>query len=198
MNENNPEKPVVLGRRQDKLIPLISFLALALIALPFISAFNDFITGWVISLKAYRILSEVIVPTEIRWIVVILRLIGIEARATAEYIILPMEGTDFLVELIWNCIGWQSLVMFIISSMVILNREFGFISKLKAVILGLVGTVMVNILRIVFVIFLYKAVGGATATVFHDYGSLLVNTAWLLIFWWFCYRFVLEQRVIAQ
>lgn len=192
MNEENPEKPVILAKRQDKLIPLISFLALALLALPFISAFNDFITGRVISLKAYRILSEVIVPTEIRWIVVILRLIGIEAKATSEYIILPMEGTNFLVELIWNCIGWQSLVMFIISSMIILKGGFSFVSKIKAVVLGIVGTVIVNILRIVAVIFLYKSVGGAAAAVFHDYGSLLVNTGWLLAFWWFSYRYILE------
>ena len=69
------------------------------------------------------------------------------------------------------------------------------LSKFKAFLIGALGTFWVNILRIVLVIFVAYNFGQLTATVVHDYGSLLAVIGWLFLFWWFSYTFVLEERL---
>jgi len=71
-------------------------------------------------------------------------------------------------------------------------------SKFKALIIGLLGTFLVNILRIVVVILVAYYMGQFTAAIVHEYGSLLVSIVWLFFFWWFVYSFVLEEKSSTQ
>ena len=167
-------------------------LALGLTVLPVVGAFNDGLTRLVLSLRGYRLISEVIVPMEVRWVVVLLRFFGVPAQAAGQYVLVEQVGRDLLVEIIWNCVGWQSLLMFGITAFLGLQRRFSFLSRCKALLLGLTGTVMVNILRIVLIILLFRFFGQSIGLVFHDYGALLTNTGWLFLFWWFAHGFVLE------
>lgn len=193
MKENTLKRPQILRERQDLTNWIISFLVISLVLFPFISAFNDMLTNWVISLKAYGVLTEIIVPQEIKWTVTVLRLIGINAQATKEYILIPDSDKSLIFEIIWNCIGWQSLVMFILTSVIAFSGKFSVFSKIKAVTLGIIGTLLINIFRIVFVIWLYSVVGGGIALIFHDYGALVLNTFWLIFFWSFAYSYILEE-----
>lgn len=194
MKEIIPNQPNILNRKENPSTWIIGFLVFSLTLFPFVTAFNDFLTNWMLNLKAYNILTDIIVPQQIKWVVVILRFIGIEAQATREYILIPSAEKNLLFELIWNCIGWQSFVMFILTALIMLSGKFMLFSKIKAIVLGVIGTVLVNILRIVFVIWLYSVVGGGFAVVFHDYGALITNTFWLICFWLFVYSFVLEEN----
>lgn len=174
--------------------PLLIILVFSLSILPVIAAFNDSLTRFAINLKGYRIISNYIVPIEIRWVVVILRFLGVEASSASPYILLGQPGKDLLVELIWNCLGWQSLIVFIVTSFIGLSKTFTLISRSRALILGLLGTILVNILRITVIILLMSFLSHEVALVFHDYGALITNTAWLFFFWWFSYKFILEKR----
>jgi exosortase/archaeosortase family protein len=194
MEDEAINKPNIFPKRRDPSIALIGFLVIGLAVLPFIAAFNDLITNLAINIKAYKLLSDIVVPQQIRWVVTILRLLGVEANATKEYIILPMGGKNFLVELIWNCIGWQSLVMFILSGFIVIKGGFTWLSKIKSMLVGIIGTVFVNTFRIVIVILLYRFIGGSVAQIFHDYAALLTNTAWLLYYWKFSYKYILEEK----
>lgn len=193
MEVTRPDKPKILKPNEGPTSWIIGFLVINLILFPFVSAFNDFLTNWMISLKTYQFLSEFIVPLEIKWVVAILGGIGVEASATKEYIFIPTSEKKLLFEIVWNCVGWQSFVMFILTAVVSLTKKFTALSKLKAIFIGIVGTILINVLRITSVIWLYSFIGGGLALVFHDYGSLLINTIWLICFWMFIYSFVLEE-----
>jgi exosortase/archaeosortase family protein len=195
MNEIIPVKPKLLKPRKDPSYWVIGFLVISLALFPFVSAFNDLLTNWVIGLKAYSFMSDTVVPQQIKWVVAILNFAGIKAQATKEYIIIPSDDKNLLFELIWNCIGWQSFVMFILTSIIMLSGKFTLFSKIKAIILGIIGTILLNILRISVVITLFSFIGGGVALVFHDYGALITNTMWLIIFWIFVYKFILDEKI---
>lgn len=180
---------------RQALTVVLLLLVGGLMVLPLVNLFNDIVTQAALSLKAYRIVSNYIVPLEVTWVVVLLRFLGVTAAASGEYVMVGEAGRQTMVEIIWNCVGWQSVLMFVITVIVGLRGGFSFFSKLKTLSLGLVGTVMVNIIRITLVILLFQKLDQRLAMVFHDYGALLTNTGWLLLFWWFSYAYILEDAV---
>jgi exosortase/archaeosortase family protein len=180
-------------------ITIFLILVLVLTLLPFMATFNDILTRIVINLKGYWFIRDVIVPFEVKMVGGILTLLGMQIAITKEYVILgnPSTGSGpFIAEIIWNCIGWQSLLFFILTSWVGLQGDrYTNTSKIKTLVIGLLGTFLVNILRIVVVILVAYGIGQSTAAIVHEYGSLLVSIGWLFFFWWFSYSFVLEERV---
>lgn len=91
--------------------------------------------------------------------------------------------------------GWQSLLFFIITAFVGLQGDrYSNLSKFKALIIGLLGTFLVNLFRITIVTLIAFYFGQSVAIIFHDYGSTLVVIAWLFVFWWFVYSYVLESN----
>lgn len=172
---------------------LLVILVVGLLILPVVTSLNEALTQFVVSLRGYRIISEYVIPAEVRWVAAVLKLFGQDAQAGTEYIILGNGEKRLFVEFIWNCVGWQSLLMFIITAIVVFKRGFTLIAKLKALVFGFLGTILVNILRISLVILVLRYFDYGLAQVFHDYGALITNTAWLLVFWWFTYKFVLEE-----
>lgn len=200
MNTQDQKPTIQIGEKrlgfQSVIYWLLIFLLFGFMLLPFVSAFNDGLTRLILSLKGYRVISEFIIPIEIKWVVVLLRSIGVDAYATHEYILIKQSQRGILVELIWNCVGWQSLIMFAITALVGIQSRFTFLSKVKAIILGLVGTIMINTIRVCIVILLFYYVNKSIGIVFHDYGALLTNSIWLFCFWRFVYSYVLEERQI--
>lgn len=159
----------------------------------------------VINLKGYWFIRDVIVPFEVKMVGGILTLLGMQVAVTKEYVVLgpsmdsagsPLAGSGpFIAEIIWNCIGWQSILFFILTCWVGLQGDrYTNVSKVKVLIIGLLGTFLVNILRIVVVILVAYYIGQLTAAIVHEYGSLLVSIVWLFFFWWFSYSFVLEEK----
>ncbi len=170
-------------------------LALVLLLMPFITTFNDLLTRAVMSLKGYRFIREVLVPWEVRMVGVILFPFGFKPAIFGEYLAVQKGETPFLVEIVWNCIGWQSLLFFVITALVGLQGDqYTNFSKLKALIIGLLGTFLVNLFRIATVTLVAYYLGQNVALIFHDYGSTLSVLAWLFFFWWFSYAYVLEER----
>ena len=105
------------------------------------------------------------------------------------------DGVNQYTYIAWNCIGWQSLLFFLLTAWVGFQGEkFTFSSKIKAWLIGFLGTFLVNIIRITLVILLAYYFGQNIAIIFHDYGSTFAVIGWLFFFWWFAYRFVLEEK----
>lgn len=175
-------------------ITLFQIIVVALIFMPFLTTFNDILTRIVISMKGYSIIRDYIVPFEIKMIVLILNVLGFNATGTSEYVILGRDS-PFFAEIIWNCIGWQSLLFFVITAIVGLQGDkYTLMSKLKAFVIGILGTFLINIFRIVIVVISAYLFGQIPAQIIHDYASLLGVIGWLFFFWWFVYSFVLEDR----
>ena len=191
---NSQPKASRINVSKDTFITLFLILVLVLLFMPFLATFNDLLTRLVINLKGYWFIREVIVPFEVRMVAVVLATLGFEVAVTREYVILG-NSQPFFTEIVWNCIGWQSLLFFVITAFIGLQGDkYTNFSKFKALIIGAFGTFLVNILRIVAVVLVAYLFGQFPATIIHDYGSLLAVIVWLFVFWWFVYSFVLETK----
>lgn len=178
---------------------LFALLVLVLVFMPFMATFNDILTRIVINLKGYWIIREVIVPFEIKIAAILLQLLGAEVSVTKEYIVLGKNSQPFVAEIIWNCVGWQSVLFFGISAFVGLQGDkYTNFSKFKAFVIGILGTFWINILRIVIVVLVAYHFGQLPATIVHDYAAILAVILWLFFFWWFTFTYVLEDREVKS
>lgn len=183
---------------RDTFITLFLILVLLLMFFPLMATFNDILTRIVINFKGYWLIRDYLVPFEIKLAAVMLKGLGADVSVTREYIILGKNTQPFIAEIIWNCIGWQSVLFFGITAFIGLQGDrYTNLSKFKALVLGALGTFWVNIIRIVIVVLVAYYFGQLPATIVHDYGAILAVILWLFGFWWFVYSFVLEERKSA-
>ena len=180
---------------RDTFVTLFLILVLLLMFFPLMATFNDILTRVVINFRGYWFIREVIVPFEVRLVAVFLAAMGFDVSVTREYVVLG-KSAPFIAEIVWNCIGWQSILFFGITAYIGLQGDkYTNLSKFKALIIGALGTFWVNILRIVVVVVIAYLFGQNVAIIVHDYASILAVIVWLFFFWWFTYTFVLEERV---
>jgi exosortase/archaeosortase family protein len=169
----------------------LAALAILMMVLPFVVSINDLLTRWVESVGWYAWVQEKIVPWEVRLVGAMVTPLGIDFIAHPE----GFTANGTYARLTWNCIGWQSLLLFLISLPVGLAAgRYTFFSKLEAVLIGLLGTFLINLLRISFTVVLLVWARPLFAVVFHDYLAAIMTVIWLVVFWWFSYSFVLEER----
>lgn len=172
---------------------LFLLLAVILLLLPFITTFNEFLTSFVMKIRFYRVIQDFIVPYQVKMISVILRLLGINASPSLTTVGVGRAiGSSF--EISWNCIGWQSLVLLVISLFTGLQGPYRTYTKIQTILIGFMGTFLVNIVRISLVIIVAYHFGRLAGIIFHDYFSTMMIIAWLFFFWWFAFNFVLERK----
>ncbi|HKZ34883.1 MAG TPA: exosortase/archaeosortase family protein [Patescibacteria group bacterium] len=162
-----------------------------LMILPFVTTFNEFLTRVVERMTLYRWIENIVVPYESRLIVAVLSLLGIETIPGDTVFSVVKNGVAQSIRISWNCIGWQSFILFLITLFTGLQGPYSKMSKLETVAIGLLGTFLVNIFRITLVVLVLYAWGQFPAILFHDYASTLLIIVWLFVFWWFSYAYVL-------
>lgn len=172
----------------------VIILVVMLILLPFLTTFQDILTKLVLKFDLYDGFQNLIVPYELRVLSTILNLVGIESRAGSANIQFIKDGRPEIIFLAWNCIGWQSFVFLLVSLLTGLSGNFTRFSKIQALLLGLAGTYLVNILRLTLVVVVYYLASRQFGILFHDYFSNLLSIVWLLLFWWISFTFVLEEQ----
>lgn len=173
-------------------------LVVMLILLPFLTTFQDILTRLVLKFDAYDTMQNLIVPYELKILSTILNLIGIEARAGNSYIQFVKDGRPEIIFLAWNCIGWQSFVFLLVSLVSGLSGNFTRGTKVQALLIGVLGTYLVNILRLSLVVVVYFLASREFGIIFHDYFSNLLSVIWLFLFWWISFTFVLEEKYVTQ
>jgi len=177
------------------LIRILIILVFVLIILPFWTSLQDLLTRLVMRIELYKSLQNVIVPYELRVIGTILTLVGFPIRVGRAYIEWTKAGGgNEVIYLAWNCVGWQTLVLFVVTLVTGLSGRHSLVSKIEALLIGILGTYIVNMFRLALVVTAYFWVGRPLGIVFHDYFSNLLTLVWLFFFWWFAYRYVLEER----
>jgi|SRR3989344_4458791 len=189
-----PLREVRFSFKRETFIWLFLLLVLMLVFMPLVNTFNDLLTRFIISLDAYKYIRNYVAPFEARLVGVLLWPFGFAPRIVGEYLAIGKKG-PLLIEIAWNCVGWQSLVLFLLTVVIILQgNRYALPSKIKTLIIGLLGTFLVNILRITAVALLAYYFSQSVALIFHDYGSNLAVIVWLFIFWWFAHEYVLEEK----
>lgn len=174
---------------------LFALLAVALMLLPFVNVFNHLLTRVVESSGIYRPIQTYVVPHVVKLIMVVLRFFGIKTRwGQTMFLVYTNKGEPLSMNVSWNCLGWQSLVIFAISLLTGLSGNYTRLSKIECILIGILGTFLLNLGRIVFTVILLVVSQPLFSLVLHDYLMVLVTILWLFVFWWFSYSFVLEER----
>ena len=177
--------------KQKRTFTLIfALLAVFLAVLPFLVSFNEILTHLVERFRLYMWVQERIVPLEVKMVGVLVKPLGINYLAHQN----GMTVNGIYAGMTWNCIGWQSLLLLIITLIVGLRGNYTFWSKIETVLIGLLGTFLVNMARLTLIVIILAYSRPIFAVVYHDYLAAIVTILWLFAFWYFSYAFVLEER----
>lgn len=172
-------------------LTLIALSCALLVLLPLVTTFDELLTALALRLGADNPL-QAIVPVESRMVVSLLGLAGVPAAASGSHLVVWDGGGSMHVLFIsWNCIGWQSLVLFGVSLISGLRGGHSFESRAQVVCIGVAGTVLLNLVRVAAVAFIAATVGVAPAILFHDYGGTILFVGFLFAFWAFAQRWIL-------
>ena len=170
---------------------LLALSALMLSVLPFVSTFDEALTALGMRLGVGAPLQAV-VPFEVSLTAALLTLLGVHAGAAGNHLVVwSPSGVQQTLLISWNCVGWQSLILLGLSCLVGLRGPISWTSRLEVVLVGILGTVLVNLTRIAIVGVLAAAAGYLPAVLFHDYGGTLLLVTWLFAFWFIAFRWLL-------
>jgi exosortase/archaeosortase family protein len=191
-------------RNRDNVnMTLLAILCGLLMLLPLVTTFDDLLTTWALQLGANNPL-QTIVPVEARMVVGLLGLSGIHAAASGSHLVVwDGSGAMHTLFISWNCIGWQSLILLGISFLSGLRGRHPLEARAQVIVIGVAGTLMLNLLRVAAVAAIAATIGVAPAVLFHDYGGTLLVVGFLFFFWIFVQRWILgappsdELEVIA-
>ncbi len=171
---------------------LLVMAAILLMILPFVTTFNEFLTRIVETMGLDWLLTDWLVPGEVRLVAVLLGFIGIPSQVTPSTIILDKGGSLLPVFISWNCVGWQSFILYVATLLTGMQGPFTRVSKIETMVVGFLGTFLVNLLRIASVAAVAFYFGQLPAVIYHDYGSTIIILIWLAAFWWFSHGWLLE------
>jgi exosortase/archaeosortase family protein len=173
---------------------LILYAAIAFIVLPFMTTFNEFLTKVVESLHFVNAMQSVAAPFVVKTLVVILRAIGMPAAIDGSHLYLTGGWMPVKVYINWNCIGWQSFILLALTIVTGLQGPYTRRSKLVTILIGLEGTFLVNIVRILIPTLLAYHMGYIPAIIFHDYMGTLLTLLWIGGFWSYSFGNILVKR----
>ena len=178
------------GRREVNLT-LLAIACALLMLLPLVTTFDDLLTTWALQLGADNPL-QTIVPAEARMVVGLLGLAGIHAAASGSHLVVwDGGGAMHTLFISWNCIGWQSLVLLGVSLITGLRGRHPLEARVQVVVIGVAGTMMLNLLRVAAVAAIAATIGVTPAILFHDYGGTVLVISYLFLFWMFAQRWIL-------
>jgi exosortase/archaeosortase family protein len=190
-------------RGRDVNLTLLAMACALLMLLPLVTTFDDLLTTWAVQLGANNPL-QAIVPVEARMVVGLLGLLGIHAAASGSHLVVwDGGGSMHTLFISWNCIGWQSLVLLGVSLITGLRGRHPLEARAQVVLIGVAGTMLLNLLRVAAVAAIAATIGVAPALLFHDYGGTILVISYLFLFWIFVQRWILgpdpsdELEVIA-
>jgi exosortase/archaeosortase family protein len=183
--------------RQDRSAVNVTLLAIScglLMVMPLVTTFDDFLTSWALQLGANNPL-QAIVPFEARMVVGLLSVFGVHAAASGNYMLVwDTSGAIHTLLISWNCIGWQSLILLGMSFLSGLRGEQPLEARVQIVLIGVAGTMLLNLMRVAAVAALAATWGQIPAVLFHDYGGTILIVGWLFAFWIFVQRWLLNPE----
>lgn len=182
--------------RDNVNLAIIAIACAMLMVLPLTTTFDELLTALAMQLGANSPL-QAIVPAEARMVVSLLAPLGVHAAASGSNIVV-WDGTGSMHTLFiaWNCIGWQSLILFGISLLSGLRASHSVESRIQVVLIGVAGTMLLNLLRVAAVAWIAATIGFGPATFFHDYGGTLLFVVFLFSFWAFAQRWILAAPAL--
>lgn len=185
---------------------LLLGLVVMLTILPVVTTFNASLTQLFNKIGFYKTIQDNLVPFEAKMVVSAVRTLGVPAFLSDGNQEFLKEADFFLlkdneyhpVDMQWNCLGWQSLLLLLISFGIGLQGGHKKLSIIECMLIGIIGTFLINIFRMVFITIGLYYVNTVFALLIHDYFAALTTIVWLFFFWWFSYKYVLEERQLVK
>jgi exosortase/archaeosortase family protein len=169
-----------------------------LLVLPFVTTFDELLTSATVQLGLAHPLLSLAAP-EARAVVVLLGVLGIKAQAAGgELYVWDWSGQRQALLISTACIGWQSLILLALSCLVGLRGRYSNEAKAQVLLIGVIGTIFVNLARMTLVSVVAADFGFWPAVLVHDYGGTLIIVAWLFAFWAFAHRWILGTAPFNQ
>src|SRR5687767_14638296 len=128
---------------------LLVLTAAIFLFMPFVSTFNELLTTVVMRLGLDALLRAWIVPMEARMMAVLILPLGIGVQLTPDMLHLIGEGRTVSVFISWNCVGWQSFILLVFTLLAGLPGPYTGWSKFQCLLIGVLGTFLFNLLRLV-------------------------------------------------
>src|SRR2546427_8796394 len=179
-------------QRDDVNLTLIALACALLTVLPLVTTFDELLTSWAMRLGANNPLQS-IVPVESRMVVSLLGLVGVHAAASGSHLVVwDSSGSMHTLFISWNCIGWQSLILFGVSLISGLRGGHGFEMRAQVVLIGVAGTMLLNLVRVALVAWIAATFGVGPVIFFLDYGGTVMFVVFLFAFCAFALRRSLE------
>ena len=189
-------------REKQTFKTVLACFVIVMSLLPMFAALNSFFTEGLNRAGWYRPIQKFIVPWQARMVAVAISPFGIESRVTPDSTLstfyMIKKGTSIPVDLSWNCLGWQSALLLVVSLIAGLKGNYTNLSRLKCVALGLFGTLLLNIFRMAIIAIGIYYVNSLAAQIIHDYFAAFLTLIWLITFWWFSYSYVLEEKIMVK
>ena len=185
---------VVETREGEVYRALIIVAAFTFAVLPFFTTFNEFLTRVVESFKLVGLIQSSVAPFTVKAVAVVLGALGVPASGDGAFLYLTGGWMPLRIYVNWNCVGWQSLVLLAFTLATGLQGPFTWGSRLLAVLMGLEGTFILNLVRILVPTLLAHAWGEVPAVVFHDYLGTVLTLLWMVAFWYYAFGNVLVRR----
>lgn len=180
---NSESRPVYIG--------LLAATCVMLLILPFVATFDEFLTAATKQFGLVHPLLSLAAP-EARAVVALLGVFGIQAQAAGgELYVWDWSGQRQALLISTTCIGWQSLILLALSCLVGLRGAYSKEAKVQVLLIGVLGTVFVNLARMTIVSLVAADFGFWPAVLVHDYGGTLLIVVWLFAFWAFAHRWIL-------
>ncbi len=186
----------ILSRTSGEAARMLLWAAVVCLStLPHIQTANELMTNIALRTGAYSLIERFIVPSMTRVVAsILLNVFGVKTSFSGGSLFVFTETLPYELNLSWNCVGWQSLVLLAFTLVTILQGSHSRGSKLKCAVIGLQGVLVVNLLRIVTSALLLLKMGYGPAIAFHDNLSLVLTLAWLMAFWIIANTFILEPK----
>jgi len=177
---------------------LILYAAFILMVLPFMTTFNETLTKLVEGIGLVGAIQGLIAPFLVKAVASILGALGVPGSVSGSTLYLTGGWMPLEIYVSWNCIGWQSFVLLALTAVTGLQGRYTLRSKALTVLIGLEGTFIVNIVRILIPTFLAHWYGYIPALIFHDYFGTLITILWMGAYWSLSFRSILVKADAAQ
>ena len=173
---------------------LILYAAIAFVVLPFMTSFNELLTKIVESLHFVNAIQSIAAPFVVKTLAVLLRALSVPVAVDGSHLYLTGGWMPVKIYISWNCIGWQSFILFAFTMVTGLQGRYTRRSKLMTILFGLEGTILVNIVRILIPTLLAYFAGYVPAIIFHDYMGTLLTLIWIAGFWSYAFGEILVKK----
>jgi exosortase/archaeosortase family protein len=174
---------------------VIWFALVGLTILPLITTINDLLTQLALGSGLYKILEKYTVPVMVRLAGTVLdEIFKIETVISGSSIFMMTGGLPYEIDIVWNCVGWQSFILLALALVTVLQGKYTLGSRIKCVVLGIEGVVILNIIRVTSTCLLLLNGGYGPAITFHDYFSTVLTFIWLSAFWYLSQNFILDYK----